>query len=79
MKDIHNTPKTVYIVLELMKGGELFEKIRSRGKLSESFTKLIFYQVTLAVRYLHKQDITHRDLKVSEYYFLWLKRFVVLG
>ncbi|XP_032683989.1 ovarian-specific serine/threonine-protein kinase Lok-like [Odontomachus brunneus] len=63
MKDIHDTPRTVYIVLELMKGGELFEKIRSRGKLSESFTKLIFYQVILAVRYLHKQDITHRDLK----------------
>ncbi|XP_014479286.1 PREDICTED: ovarian-specific serine/threonine-protein kinase Lok-like [Dinoponera quadriceps] len=63
MEDIHDTPTTVYIVLELMEGGELLERIRSRGKLSESCAKLIFYQVILAVQYLHKEGITHRDLK----------------
>lgn len=74
MKDIYDTPTTMYIVLELMEGGELFEKIRGKGKLSESCAKLIFYQVILAVRYLHNQDITHRDLKVSFFghYFLYL-------
>lgn len=63
MEEIIDTPKTVYIVLELMEGGELFERITSKGKLTESNAKLIFYQVVLAVHYLHERDITHRDLK----------------
>jgi len=64
MEEICDTPTAMFIVLELMEGGELFDRIKSKGKLSESCAKLIFYQVVLAVHYLHKQGITHRDLKV---------------
>lgn len=63
MEEIVDTPKAVYIVLELMEGGELFERIKSRGRLTEKCAKLIFYQVVLAVHYLHQRGITHRDLK----------------
>lgn len=66
MEEIVDTPRAVYIVLELMEGGELFERIKSRGKLLEKHAKLIFYQVALAVNYLHDSGITHRDLKVSD-------------
>lgn len=64
LEDIHDTIEAMYIILELMEGGELFDKIRSKGRLSESCAKLIFYQVVLAVHYLHNEGITHRDLKV---------------
>lgn len=64
MEEIYDTPDAIHIVLEWMKGGELFERIRNRGSLTESCAKLIFYQVVLAVHYLHKEGITHRDLKV---------------
>ncbi|XP_012275239.1 serine/threonine-protein kinase Chk2 [Orussus abietinus] len=63
MEEIIDTPSNVYIVLELMEGGELFERILKKNGLSEKNAKLIFYQVVLAVDYLHTRGITHRDLK----------------
>lgn len=65
LEDIHDTPDVMYIILELMKGGELFDRIKNNGRLSEPCAKRIFYQVVLAVHYLHKQGITHRDLKLE--------------
>ena len=57
----------VYIILELMEGGELFERIKQTSGLSEKSAKFIFYQVVLAVDYLHEHGITHRDLKVANF------------
>ncbi|XP_066466168.1 serine/threonine-protein kinase Chk2-like [Tiliqua scincoides] len=54
-----------YIVLELMKGGELFDRVLRPARLSEATCKLYFYQMLLAVQYLHKHGIIHRDLKLE--------------
>ncbi|KAG5899045.1 hypothetical protein JTB14_000069 [Gonioctena quinquepunctata] len=63
MRDICNTPDEVYIVLDYMKGGELTNRIFSTVPLSESNVKFLFYQIVLAVQFLHSKGITHRDLK----------------
>ena len=60
-----DTPGAVYIILELMEGGELFDRIKCSIQLQEREAKLIFYQLVQAVKYLHDNQITHRDLKVS--------------
>ncbi|XP_043924325.1 serine/threonine-protein kinase Chk2 [Protopterus annectens] len=54
-----------YIVLELMEGGELFNRVVTSQRLKESTAKLFFYQMLLAVKYLHENGITHRDLKTE--------------
>ncbi|CAH2295275.1 serine threonine- kinase Chk2 [Pelobates cultripes] len=52
-----------YIVLELMEGGELFDRVVTSVRLKESTAKLYFYQMLLAVQYLHENGVIHRDLK----------------
>ncbi|CAG9836647.1 unnamed protein product [Diabrotica balteata] len=63
MKNIVETPVDVYIVLDYMRGGELTNRILSNEPMTESNVKFLFYQMVLAVDYLHTKGITHRDLK----------------
>ncbi|BFZ05370.1 hypothetical protein BsWGS_08409 [Bradybaena similaris] len=63
IEDVIDTPEMLYIVLELVEGGELFDKVVSIDKYDEATAKLLFFQMATAVKYLHDQGITHRDLK----------------
>jgi serine/threonine-protein kinase Chk2 len=65
VKHVVDTPGALYIILELMEGGELFDRIKRSRRLNEREAKLIFYQIVQAVKYMHDNKITHRDLKVS--------------
>ncbi|MGH0179178.1 UNVERIFIED_CONTAM: hypothetical protein FKN15_017212 [Acipenser sinensis] len=53
-------------VLELVSGGELFDRILERGVYTEKDASLVIRQVLNAVRYLHRNGIVHRDLKNSK-------------
>ncbi|CAL8071443.1 unnamed protein product [Calicophoron daubneyi] len=61
--DVIDTEDALYMILELVEGGELFDRIVSLGQLSESDAKFLFLQMVIAVKYLHEHGITHRDLK----------------
>lgn len=63
MEELWETEQEMFIVLEYLQGGELSSLISSKC-LSESNVKFLFYQMVLAVEYLHSKGITHRDLKV---------------
>lgn len=64
MKEIVETDDEVFIVLEHIKGGELSGRISSFNPSTESNAKFLFYQIVLAVQYLHSEGVAHRDLKV---------------
>ncbi|CAJ1081668.1 serine/threonine-protein kinase H1-like [Xyrichtys novacula] len=56
-------PQRVYMVLELATGGELLERVVSRGRFTERDATQAIRMVLAGVGYLHNLGITHRDLK----------------
>ncbi|CEO99397.1 Protein kinase domain-containing protein [Plasmodiophora brassicae] len=61
--EIFDTPKSLYMVLELLVGGELFERIVAKGSYSEREASHLIKSLTEAIKYLHSIGIVHRDLK----------------
>jgi serine/threonine protein kinase len=53
----------VYLVMELLEGKTLGQRLKAEGKLSAAETKRIFSDVCKAMRHAHERGIVHRDLK----------------
>ncbi|KIP10032.1 hypothetical protein PHLGIDRAFT_59535, partial [Phlebiopsis gigantea 11061_1 CR5-6] len=61
--DVWETSTELYLILEYIEGGELFDYLCNRGKLSTSEALGYFQQIMVAVDYCHHFNIAHRDLK----------------
>lgn len=53
----------VYLIMELVTGGELFDRIVEKGSYTEKDASCLIRQVLEAVDYMHEQGVVHRDLK----------------
>uniref|UniRef100_A0A7S0IXS4 Protein kinase domain-containing protein n=1 Tax=Calcidiscus leptoporus TaxID=127549 RepID=A0A7S0IXS4_9EUKA len=53
----------VYMVMELCRGGELFDRIAEIGQLEEKVAQRYLFQIASALDYCHKSNVFHRDLK----------------
>ena len=51
------------MVMEVMKGGELFDYVVEKGTLSEEEASVLVRKITSAVAHMHSLNIIHRDLK----------------
>ncbi|XP_072546244.1 ribosomal protein S6 kinase alpha-1 isoform X5 [Salminus brasiliensis] len=65
LKDVYDNGKQVYLVTELMRGGELLDRILKQKFFSEREASAVLYTITKTVEYLHSQGVVHRDLKPS--------------
>ena len=61
--DVWETSGYLYLVLEYIQGGELFEHLCKHGPLSITETLKYFHQMIGAVDYFHRFNVAHRDLK----------------
>ncbi|XP_006873086.1 PREDICTED: serine/threonine-protein kinase 33 [Chrysochloris asiatica] len=62
---VFETPKTMYLVMELCEDGELKAILDRKGHFSENETRWIIHSLASAIAYLHNKDIVHRDLKLE--------------
>ncbi|KAB0348244.1 hypothetical protein FD754_013101 [Muntiacus muntjak] len=65
LEQVFETPKKMYLVMELCEDGELKEILDRKGHFSENETRWIIQSLASAIAYLHNKDIVHRDLKLE--------------
>ena len=61
--DVYISDDRIYIVMELMSGGELFDYVVQKGTLTEEEASRIVRKVTSALVYMHSRNVIHRDMK----------------
>ncbi|CAL4914138.1 unnamed protein product [Urochloa decumbens] len=63
--EVMGSKARIFIVLEYVTGGELFEIIATNGRLKEDEARKYFQQLINAVDYCHSRGVYHRDLKLE--------------
>jgi MAP/microtubule affinity-regulating kinase len=63
--EVIDTPDELYLIMEYVKGGEIFDYLVAHGRMREDVAKKHFRQIVAAVDHCHKLKIIHRDLKAE--------------
>lgn len=63
LREVYDCPNNMYLVMELMTGGELFDRIVQKEHYNENEAKMAVRQIIQAIEYCHDNNIVHRDLK----------------
>lgn len=63
MREVYEDKVKIYLIMELVEGGELFDRIRQKKVLSEFSAFHMIRQLLETIKYLHDVGIVHRDIK----------------
>lgn len=63
MHEIMSSKDKIFLVMELVTGGDLFDTIAIQGPFKEEDGRVMFSQIVAAVAYCHQNGVCHRDLK----------------
>lgn len=77
--EVLETDTDIYLVMEFVNGGELFDYIIQSGRLSEDEGRHFFQQMISAVGYCHKLKVAHRDLKPENLFLSSNKSSLKIG
>ncbi|XP_046986596.1 ribosomal protein S6 kinase 2 beta isoform X2 [Schistocerca americana] len=65
LRNVYEDERSVYLVMELMRGGELLDRLFQHKFFSEREASAIMNVIVTTVQYLHQHGVVHRDLKPS--------------
>lgn len=65
MHDVVEEGDHMYLVFELLEGGDIFDFIIENGRLEETDAKKLFKQLCTALKHCHDQHIIHHDVKLE--------------
>eukprot|EP01132_Coremiostelium_polycephalum_P009627 gene9627-11798_t len=63
MYEVYETSKYLFLILEYVEGGELFDYLVEKGGLESGEALYFFQQIIIGLEYCHSRNICHRDLK----------------
>lgn len=63
LREVLSSKSKLYIVMDLVRGGELFDMIERKGELDEALARKYFQQLIDGIDYCHRRGVCHRDLK----------------
>jgi len=69
LSDVYQDETDLYFVMEVLEGGELFDKIQKLRRFTEIDAASALWQMLLVVNYLHGRNIMHRDLKPENFLY----------
>ncbi|KAE8098803.1 hypothetical protein FH972_016840 [Carpinus fangiana] len=69
LKDTYEDENAVHLVMELCEGGELFDRIVTRGHYTERAAAAVTKTIVEVVQMCHKHGVMHRDLKPENFLF----------
>ncbi|KAF5728820.1 calcium-dependent protein kinase 24 [Tripterygium wilfordii] len=69
LKEVYEDKEAVYLVMELCKGGELFDRIVAKGHYTERAAAMVTKTIVEILQVCHEHGVMHRDLKPENFLF----------